>query len=243
MAFVPDLSQARRLLCVQPHYDDNDLGAGGTIAALAERGAEVFYVTATDDLVGVRDDSLSDEQARALLRSEQERAGAEIGVREQFWLDLPDAGDYDYFALRARVIEHIRRLRPDFLFTVDPWLPFESHRDHLLVGRAVAEASFLQQFPRLKSDPEVDRAYEPYGITGIAFYFTRQPNLTFDISDARERKRRAVGAYEAQFSPEELELLQVGLEAKEREWASREPFSHGEALLVLSPGQLHVHLG
>ena len=32
---VPDLSGARRLLCIQPHYDDNDLGAGGTIAALA----------------------------------------------------------------------------------------------------------------------------------------------------------------------------------------------------------------
>jgi LmbE family N-acetylglucosaminyl deacetylase len=243
MAFVPDLSQARRLLCVQPHYDDNDLGAGGTIAALAARGAEVFYVTATDDLVGVRDDGLSDEEARTLLRSEQERAGAEIGVREQAWLDLPDAGDYDYFALRAGVIGHIRRLRPDFLFTVDPWLPFESHRDHLVVGRAVAEASFLHRYPRLKTDPDTDRAYEPYGITGIAFYFTRQPNLIFDITDTRERKRGAIAAYEAQFAPEELELLQAGLEAKEREWAGAESFSHGEALLVLSPGQLHVHLG
>jgi LmbE family N-acetylglucosaminyl deacetylase len=243
MAFAPDPSQAGRLLCVQPHYDDNDLGAGGTIAALEVGGAEVFYLTATDDLVGVRDSSLSDEEARALLRSEQAQAGAEIGVRDQFWLDLPDAGDYDYFALRAGVIEHIRRLRPDFLFTVDPWLPFESHRDHLVVGRAVAEASFLHQFPRLKTDPEVDRAYDPYGITGVAFYFTREPNLVFDITDTRERKHRAIDAYEAQFAREELELLHVGLDAKEREWASGESFSHGEALRVLSPGQLHVHLG
>ena len=35
MPRIPDLRQARRLLCVQPHYDDNDIGAGGTIAALA----------------------------------------------------------------------------------------------------------------------------------------------------------------------------------------------------------------
>jgi LmbE family N-acetylglucosaminyl deacetylase len=243
MPLVPDLRQARRLLCVQPHYDDNDLGAGGTIAALGAGGAEVFYLTVTDDLVGVRDASLADAEARALLRGEQERAGAEIGVRGQFWLDLPDAGDYDYFALRAALVEHIRRLRPDFLLTVDPWLPFESHRDHLMVGRAVAEASFLHRFPRIRSAPDVDRTYEPYDIAGIAFYFTRQPNVIFDITGARERKHRAIGAYGAQFSSEELKLLDVGLDAKEREWASDESFSHGEALLVLSPGQLHVHLG
>ena len=49
----PDLLSARKLLAIQPHYDDNDISAGGTIAALVERGAEVFYLTVTDDLVGV----------------------------------------------------------------------------------------------------------------------------------------------------------------------------------------------
>ena len=28
----PDLFQARRILCIQPHYDDNDIAAGGTLA-------------------------------------------------------------------------------------------------------------------------------------------------------------------------------------------------------------------
>ncbi len=37
---IPDLSSARRLLCIQPHYDDNDIAAGGTIAALAAAGCE-----------------------------------------------------------------------------------------------------------------------------------------------------------------------------------------------------------
>ena len=67
MADIPDLKQARRVLCVQPHYDDNDIGAGGTIASLAAAGADVWYLTATDDLVGVLDASLSDEEARRRL--------------------------------------------------------------------------------------------------------------------------------------------------------------------------------
>jgi LmbE family N-acetylglucosaminyl deacetylase len=243
MSWLPDLGQARRLLCVQPHYDDNDLGAGGTIATLASRGAEVFYLTATDDLVGVHDTRLSDEEATRVLREEQHKAGLELGVTQQFWLGLPDAGEYDYFDLRRSIIEHIRRLRPDFVFSVDPWLPNEAHRDHLMVGRAVAEASFLQGMPRLRTRPEVDRGYEPYGLDGVVFYFTRDANLVFDIEPGRERKHRAIRAYRAQFSAEELELVSLGLGAKEQQWAAAEPFSHGEALKLLTPGELHVGLG
>jgi LmbE family N-acetylglucosaminyl deacetylase len=239
---VPDLGAARRLLCVQPHYDDNDIGAGGAIAALADAGAEVFYLTVTDDLVGVLDASLSDAEATARLRAEQHAAGAEVGVKEQYWLGYPDAGDYDYYDVRRDVIRHIRMLRPDVVFTVDPWLAYESHGDHLRTGRAVAEACMLHRFPRLRTDPEVDRAYAPHDIQAVAFYFTLRPNLRFDITATRERKHRALDAYQAQFTPQGLEFLHRGLEAKEREFAEGESFSHAEPLKVLRPGHLHCNM-
>lgn len=239
---IPDLGSARRLLCVQPHYDDNDIGAGGTIAALRDAGAEVAYLTVTDDLVGVLDASLSDQEATAQLRAEQARAGAEIGVGEHYWLGLPDAGEHDYFALRRGIIEHIRRVRPDFVFSVDPWLPYEAHSDHLLVGRATAEAAMLQHFPRIRTDPAVDRAYRRYFVTGVVFYFTTRPNLHFDIGATRERKHRALDAYTAQFTPEGLERLHRGVDAKEREWAEGRGCTHAEALRVMPPGAFHVNL-
>jgi LmbE family N-acetylglucosaminyl deacetylase len=46
---TPDIFQAKKILCVQPHYDDNDIGAGGTLAKLHEAGAEIIYLTVTDD--------------------------------------------------------------------------------------------------------------------------------------------------------------------------------------------------
>ena len=239
---VPDLSGARRLLCIQPHYDDNDLGAGGTIAALAEAGAHVCYLTVTDDLVGVLDTTLSDAEATRQLRAEQQQAGEAVGVAEQHWLGLPDAGEWDYFFLRKLIVAQMRRVRPDFVLTVDPWLAYEAHQDHLRVGRAVAEASFLQRMPRFSSDPEIDADHDPHEITGVAFYFTREPNLCFDITGSRERKHQAIDAYRAQFSEDQLRLLHVGLDAKEREWAEAEAFSHGEALKVLAPGAFHVGL-
>jgi LmbE family N-acetylglucosaminyl deacetylase len=238
---IPDLEGARRVLCVQPHYDDNDIGAGGTIAALAARGAEISYLTATDDLIGVKDASLSDAEARALLRGEQETAGREIGVSEQHWLDFPDAGDYDYYALRRAIAREIRRFCPDFVLTCDPWLPYEAHSDHIRVGRAAAEAVLLHRLPRFRTDPEIDAAYQGHALSGVGFYFTAKPNVVLDISTSRERKHRALDAYRSQFAGPELVMLHAVLSHKEQQWGAGKGFAYGEALKVVSSVHLHVN--
>lgn len=240
---IPDLLRARRLLCVQPHYDDNDICAGGTIARLALAGADVHYLTVTDDLVGVLDRRLSDAAARARLAEEQDRAGREVGVHAQHRLGFPDAGEWSAFALRREVVRHLRALRPDFVLTVDPWLPYEAHQDHVRTGLAVAEACLLFGLPRFPSgDPGLDEAFEPFRLRGVAFYASARTNTVVDIGATRERKHRALDAYAAQFTPEQLRLLHAALEHKERAWASGRGFEYGEALTVLDPGHLHVNL-
>jgi LmbE family N-acetylglucosaminyl deacetylase len=236
-----DLHKAKRILCIQPHYDDNDLGAGGTLAALSVAGAVLFYLTVTDDLVGVIDSRLPNAEATSQLRAEQRAAGAIIGVRDHAWLDFPDAGAFDYFELRRQVIGTIRRLRPDFLFTCDPWLPYEAHYDHIRTGMAVAEASFLQSMIRLPSDPEIDRSYQPYEITGVVFYFTHTPNTTIDISAFQERKHRAIDCYRTQFTLEGMAELHRALEAEERLVGQGAGFQYGEALKVVRPADLHIN--
>ncbi len=240
---IPDLLRARRLLCVQPHYDDNDIGAGGTLAALAESGAEIHYLTVTDDVVGVLDRSLDDEAARAQVALEQARAGAVIGVRTQRRLEYPDAGEWSAFALRREVVRSLRELRPDFVVTVDPWLPYEAHQDHVRTGLAVAEACLLYGLARFASgDPALDARFEPFRLRGVAFYFSASPNRVVDIGAARARKHRALDAYTAQFTAEGLGLLHTALEHKERAWARSRGFEYGEAFKVLAPGHLHVNL-
>jgi len=238
---IPDLRQARRLLCVQPHYDDNDLAAGGTLASLAAAGAEIYYLTVTNDLVGVIDPALSDEQAAASLKDDQQRAAALIGVRQQFWLGYPDAGRYDYYEMRNQLIRYIRLLRPDFLVTCDPWLPYEAHRDHVQTGLAVAEASFLQGMLRLRTDAEVDRGYAPYDIQGVAFYLSHSPNTTIDISPFWERKLRAARCYRAQFTLEDSERMVAVLETYARLTGSAEGYAYAESFKVLSPAYLHAN--
>ncbi len=237
---IPDLFDAKRILCIQPHYDDNDIAAAGVLTQLAKQGAELFYLTATDDLMGVVDVSLSDEEAANALKKDQFAAGKIVGVKEQYWLGYPDAGDYDYFDLRRDFLKYIRMLKPDFVFAPDAWLTYEGHRDHIQTGFAAAEAVMFAGLTKIaSSDPEVDAAYEPHSIDGIALCYTREPNTIVDITSTWEEKIAAVRCYEAQFDSQGMEQLIMALDAKSQQVAQGTSFTRGEPLKVLHTSALH----
>jgi len=237
----PDILTARRMLVVQPHYDDNDIFAGGILAHLAENGTEIHYLTVTDDLVGVIDQSLPVEKMAAWLKDNQTQAGAIIGVQGQYWLGYPDAGQYDYFDVRRDIIQYMRMVRPDFVMTCDPWLPYEFHNDHIMTGKAATAAANLYGLTRLATLPEVDATFKenPFEIKGIAFYATAHPNTMLDITSVWDKKRQAVAQYTAQFSEEDMTILQMRLEHAAQLVAADAPFAYGEALKVMHTWQLH----
>lgn len=238
---TPNIFEAKRILCVQPHYDDNDIAAAGILTQLAKNGAELIYLTITDDLMGVVDASLSDEKAAQALKRDQFEAAKIVGVKAQYWLGYPDAGEYDYFAVRRDILKYIRMLKPDFVFTCDPWLTYEGHRDHIQTGLATSEAVMFAGLPKIvSSDPTVDSSYEGHEIQGIAFYFTREPNTIADISSMWEDKIEAVRCYEAQFDSEDMEQLILALDMKSQQVAKGQSFARGEALKVLHTSALHV---
>jgi LmbE family N-acetylglucosaminyl deacetylase len=237
---IPDLFSAKRILCVQPHYDDNDIGAGATLATLHDKGVELIYLTVTDDLMGIVDNSLSQVDAAAALKRDQFAAAKIIGVKEQYWLGYPDAGDYDYFAVRRDLLKFIREVKPDFILAPDPWMAYEAHRDHYTTGYAAAEASILFGLTKIaSSDPAVDSAYKPHDLLGIAFYFTREPNYFSDVDLTWERKIEAVKCYESQFDPDGMEQLLFALDLKARQAAQRQGCERAEGLKVMHPSSLH----
>lgn len=238
---IPDIFAAKRILCIQPHYDDNDMAVAGTLTQLAKRGAEIIYLTITDDLMGITDISLTDEAAAETLKRDQFAAAKIVGVTAQYWLGYPDAGDYNYFAVRRDLLKYLRLLKPDFVFTVDPWLTYEGHRDHIQTGLAAAEAvMFIGLTKIVSSDPTVDSAYEEHEIQGIAFYHTREPNYISDITSTWEDKIDAVRCYETQFDPEGMNRRVSLLDKKSKQVAQGQSFERGEPLKVLNTSALHV---
>ncbi len=240
---IPDIFSARRILCIQPHYDDNDIAAGGIFKQLQQNGAELIYLTVTDDLMGVVDNALSPEAAADAMTQEQYAAGKIIGVKQQYWLRYPDAGQYDYFNLRRDLLKYIRLLQPDFIFTVNPWLTYEGHRDHIQTGLAATEAVIFSGITKIaSSDPSVDSAYQGHEIRGMVYYYTRDPNYIANVDSTWDDKIAAVLCYKTQFTPNDMQELLTALNLKLRQIAVDKDFEHGEPLKVLHPRALHCGL-
>jgi LmbE family N-acetylglucosaminyl deacetylase len=236
---IPNLYDAKKILAIQPHYDDNDIPAGGTLAALADAGIEIVYLTCSDDQMGVIDEKWSFAEADARLKKDQADAAQILGVKRQHWLGYPDAGEYNYFDLRRKIMRVMRMESPDYVITVDPWLAYEAHNDHILTGKAAAEAAILCGLKRIQTDPDVDAAYEPHEIKAVAFYNTQYPNTCFDVSSTIERKLKALRCYRAQFREEELEMLVEYAEFKAGQCAVGQPFKYAEMWKVVTPRLLH----
>jgi len=240
---IPDIFAAKRVLCIQPHYDDNDIAAAGTFALLKRAGIEIIYLTVTDDLMGVVDGSLSDQAAAEALNRDQHTAGEIIGVDMQYSLGYPDAGVYDYFALRKELLRYIRMIKPDVIFAPDPWLTYEAHRDHIQTGLATSEAIIFAGLPKItSSDPSADSAYIGHELKAVVFYYTREPNKIIDITSVWEVKVAAVRCYKAQFNPQGMDELVMALDLKSQQVAISETFTRGEPLKILHPAALHCGL-
>ena len=227
-----DVLSAERVLAIQPHYDDNDIAAGGTLCRLARRGAHVVYLTVTDDLLGVIDAGIDDATATAQLRAEQHRAGAIIGVAEHRWLNWPDAGGLDHVVLRDQITEVIRDTRPDLVITCDPWLRNEAHQDHVRTGFAALEAVLLSELPRHPA------AGAPHAPTAVGIVYSNDPNAVIDTSGVQIERHAALDCYRAQFDATGLTALHDAIDRHERTQAPPDA-THGEALRVMNPGALH----
>jgi LmbE family N-acetylglucosaminyl deacetylase len=187
-------------LVLTAHGDDMEFGAGGTIAKLCILGWDVHLVMATDNARGTFE--LSAEQMFGLRLKEAEAAGKVLGLRSVACLDYPDGFlcDTPHTVLRGQFMEAIRRLRPQIMFTWDPWAPYEGHPDHRAVSWAAMEAASFSHFP-LYYPEQIAAGLEPYYVPEC-YYFAKSPidlNRTVDISgEPLQRKIDALCCYDSQ---------------------------------------------
>lgn len=232
----------KRILCVQPHPDDNDIGCGGAIARLASSGAEIIYLTMTDGGAGTsRTDGTDTDCKRQNLavcrRTEQSAALDALGLKSPklLWFDEPDGYLKADFILRDRLIRTIRRLQPDCILTVDPASPYEIHGDHRATGVLAAQAAYFASYPAIA--PQSD--FPIHEVNAIGFYFTPYPNTFIDISSVWEAKLTAIQCHRSQFGSETWPQYAAFFEMQSREWGQRGECDRAEALKVLTP--LHLH--
>jgi LmbE family N-acetylglucosaminyl deacetylase len=144
-----DLDQlaGRRVVVLAAHPDDEVLGVGGLLAALAARGSEIVGVWATDGEAshpGSR--TLDPEQLRALRREESRRALSALSVvpTHSAVLGLPDSALGANLPILRTAIRDV--VRPDDV-VLAPWR-LDGHPDHEAVGEVATEvAAMLLEYP------------------------------------------------------------------------------------------------
>ncbi len=190
--------KAKKILCIAPHPDDCEVGAGGTIASLTKMGKEIFIAIATDGSLGTSDPSLSPQKLAYIRMAEQEEAARIIGVKRIVWLGYKDGYmPYDREA-RAKLIEVIRILKPEIIFSPDPWLSYEAHPDHRNTGLLSAEAIMASGLPHYVGEGTL-MGLEPWRVKYVAFYYTSKPNYYYNITDTIDIKLKALKAHKSQF--------------------------------------------
>jgi LmbE family N-acetylglucosaminyl deacetylase len=134
--------EKKRILVLAPHTDDGELGCGGTIARMVERGATVFYAA-----FSTADESVPPRFPRNQLEIEVREATGILGIPPENLLVFKyEVRKLNY--VRQEILEELIRLRP----VLRPDLVFlpgsrDIHQDHLTIHlegiRAFKQCSML----------------------------------------------------------------------------------------------------
>ena len=231
----PDLSKAERVLFVQPHPDDNQIGAGGTIAWLRSLGVEVYELTVTDDRYADPAYIGKENAVQTLRQREALAAQAMLGMKNAGFLGFADKNDNSEREISLKVVEVIRKIKPDYVLTVDPNLATECHSDHIKVGNAVKFAcmdALCDFYPEFKDGGLRDDAWK---VKGIGFYYTDKPNTLVDITDFEELKMESIKCHKSQAEP----TLLAAMLLQHQMYAEGTAFKAAEPLRLLSNLQMH----
>lgn len=145
-AFTPSLAgelEARSVLAVFAHPDDEQLITGLLIRAVERDGATTRMITATRGENGTPLPQISRIEDLGVIRhAEVLKSGWALGVEEQLVWDYPDGRlrEADFELYVERLVAQMREWRPDLIVTFWPESGFSNHPDHMMAGRAATEA-------------------------------------------------------------------------------------------------------
>jgi LmbE family N-acetylglucosaminyl deacetylase len=232
---VIETTTPERALAVYAHPDDPEVGCGGTLARWAARGCEVHLVIANRGDKGSFDPATDPDALAAHRAEEVERAAAVLGLAGVEHLGYPDGAIENDVVLRERVVEILRRRRPDALVAPDPTAVFfgesyVNHRDHRQLGWAVLDSLVPAASPLY-----VPNAGPAHQVGLVLLSGSLEADAWVDIADALDQKVAAVACHESRLG-EDPALVGELLEQRAAEEGRRAGLVHAEAFRRLRFG-------
>jgi LmbE family N-acetylglucosaminyl deacetylase len=188
----------QRVLTILAHPDDGESFTGGTMARLAQEGKEITYLVATRGDKGSDERTMTPERLAAIREKEQREAARLLGVQRVIFLEGYSDGYLEVsFKLRGELVRKIRELKPDVVFTFDPWKRYEIHPDHRAIGLCAIDAIACAR--GWMNDPEhIQEGLSEHNVKQVYLFNTDQPNHYVDIAATLETKIAARCAHVSQ---------------------------------------------
>ena len=203
----PTIDDIKSALFIQPHPDDNEIGAGGTMIKLVQKGIPVYGLTVTEGRGG--SNIYTPEELAEIRKIEADESMKITGVKNLGCLGYHDNNPIIHKKLVEDLVKVIREIKPDAIFTIDDKLENELHPVHLAVGKAVREAFFRSGQTYYPFEDGIKHE-DSHTCRIIGFYFTEDENTIVDITDVYPQKRQAILAHKSQVN-EKLMTMYDGL--------------------------------
>ena len=197
-----------KLMCVVAHPDDECFAFGGGLALAAERGIETYVVCLTDGKAAThRGEATSGEELGRTRAAEFASSCAVLGVHHHEMLDLEDGRIEfaDFSRTAGRLVERMRRFRPDVVVTFGLDGSLNTHPDHMMVAMLTDPA--FNWAGRSRRYPELAQPFQPsrlFFLSTSVFLPERQAPLPapwsvrLDIRSVLGKKMEAFRAHRSQ---------------------------------------------
>mgnify|MGYP005859324899 CR=1 FL=1 len=183
------------VLVIGAHPDDPDFSAGGVAALYARQGHRVKFVSLTNgcsghhEIGGVELARRRYGETRGVLRA--------LGLADYEVLDIPDGALEPTLANRWKVIEVIRKFKPDLILGPRP---NDYHPDHRYTSQLIQDAAYMVVVPnvlplteQVRTNPVIayvaDNFQKPYPFT---------PDVAVAIDDVIDHKIEALHSHTSQ---------------------------------------------
>lgn len=179
------------ILVLPVHPDDAELGCAGTILKEIASGKKVGIIDLTRGELGTR--------GTAEIRDSEAVASAKIlglSVREN--LALPDGFFENTRDYQLRVIEAIRKYRPEIVITN---AYHDRHPDHGRANELVEASAFLSGLRKIETsyDGKEQEAWRPKQVLHFIQDNYIKPDILIDITEYWDKKVESIRAFGSQF--------------------------------------------
>ena len=205
---MPDAASPIRILAIHAHPDDVEFQCAGTLGRLKQRGCEIVIATMTPGDCGSAE--LSAEEISRIRKEEATRSAELLGA-EYVCLEFRDLQIVLDNDARRRVIEAVRRARPNIVLTAPP---VDYMSDHEITSHLVRDACFAVSVPNY-----VTHQWEPAPpLEKIPHLFYMDPLMGMDYLGRPLEPEFIVDISETF----ELKQQMLACHASQREWLRRQ---------------------